>query len=429
MVKDSRLCKQGSITKRPFFSPYARVNKYFYRLHSEFYKNSYKLMVFCLGGKTSSEKFIEKLSLAHNPFAYQRVFKELVSKAKELTQLENFKNLEHFLTTSSSFEKDYQRNKFLINNIWLHRNNLLEILFDFNKETQQKLLAITPLKDCHYALMALAFILTQKPNSDKILKLASLYARTGFLRGSLFIIEFCLGFNVWEDSNSHDSLCGESIINRNDALMEILASSLKWGTVGASLAKYMMQHYELKYSPSQMFNIIAKCDFVNPAIYLLLADIRHYECPQQIIKTLRASVKALDEYFILTPLEEEVMEKYMLIKQFVEVFPKVKLDKAERKALNKFLDAVSFLGNSWCYAMINALSNCIQELIKEREINLAILPLNSINEIEAIPSLEPLQDLDEFFNQPSRLPNNQKELFAIVANAVQPLQHPSLSKP
>lgn len=409
-------------THHNFFKPaFARVNSYFNRYANDLVKlpseRNYQLMVYCLVGKITAKRLIRELQISHeNP--YQKLFSHICLKVARIAEQTSFKTLEEISSVEEVID-DYNESKgefscqITPNHQQLcKREDLLNLFFELNDNTRKQLMTLTPHKSCHYALMALACIQKNKALVN-LEKLASLYAETGFLRGTLFILEFCQGFQVWKDASMPNS----SKPDKNNFLLNVLKSSVVWPPVGEYIGRYMTKHYHFHYDLIFILKSIRYCQTFNQALNLLFIDVRHYSSPNEMLKIIAATSNQIEEYYDFHPIPHGFDEKLTAIQTFVNEFiPEFDFNKDENSEIAELDNGEGYEEN-----MVEALYILTTAIKQSLEGHLAPQPFNLVTEIleEEQTHLEPVGDLKEFFDAAPSIPDNQKEFYSEAAELCQ----------
>ncbi|CEK12074.1 hypothetical protein [Legionella hackeliae] len=398
-----------------FFSSDGLVNKRFQRLRFDLSANDYKLMLFCLLGQEGVTAFSTKWTLPWNRFVFSTVFRKLITQAKEFRHEEVFTALEMLLSmTEYGCYYNAKTNCFAFTEKdpavplkWIPQEQLLEKFFNIDEALRQKLMALTSDKHCHYALMALFYIINQK-SSGNFLKLASFYGRAGFLRGALFIIEFCRGFGIWEKDYPNNSWA-----------IAILTAALRWGNLGRPLAQYILDCYPFTYDLTQLLQIIWSCESKDTAISLLFPDIRHYESPEQFIRTLVLITALLKEYFAKNRPGAYLLDKFNAIEKFIAPIVGISATPEEQAMMNRLSETLLYAVNpKWPPVWVDVLVEVVQELVKHLDMDSPFTEEQLVGHVEESTPVfsEPVGDLEAVFIKTACLSSNKDVFFSCAAN-------------
>lgn len=410
-----------------FFKPaYARVNKQFNQyanfLMSFPTEKNYQLMVHCLIGKEGVEHLIG-VAFPTSKNSYQALFNHISLEVAKIVPDISFEPFEAICNEKENFIQSYDDWSDVLTCLSpsgqeseIKREELLNQLFGLDAKIQERLMTLTSNKTYHYALLALAYI--QKNKSLKNLeKLACLYAETGFLRGALFILEFCQGFGIWQDSSQLQTFR----LDKNNFLLKVLESSVVWPPLGERLGRYMMDHYAFHYDLGFILKALAVCRTFNPAVKLLLLDVRHYKSPMELLKLIVVVGEHLEnsddsQLFPAQPLEA--------IDSFVAQLSQIELSEEEEKA-SEDLNA----GDEDEGFMLEAVNLMVKGIKARMENQTLSLPLSMVTEIdddeeeneedEAV--IEPVGDLQEFFAATPGIANDQQQFYDEAAKLYQSL--------
>ncbi|WED43942.1 hypothetical protein [Legionella cardiaca] len=420
---------QHNLNYHQFFKPtYARVSKLFNACANTLSKlpseKSYQLMAYCLIGKVMVQKLIEDFKFPREN-QYQLLFNHICVEVAKISRHHSFNDLEKFTNNIINYCKEtdlfvFKKPTFS----GYQRKDFLSLFFNLTKEKYQLLTALTPNEDCYFALMALAYIQKNK-SLEAIEQLACFFAETGFLKGTLFILEFCQGFNVWCTPNPQCSLQS----NKNDFLLNVLKYSLKWPDVGTSIGYYIMEHYHFYYDANFILSSIYQCKVFTPAIKLLLNDVRHYQSSTEMLKIIALIAPALASHYSLHSfhgqLSAEIIEKLQIMNKFVKLFASnFHFDEGELNfyTLPDRLDRFEEDMLTIVYSAVRIITSYIEhESSQTMSHTLPALLSNRITQIELVG------DLAEFFNAPSQISDNQTLFYQEVADLCQQIPlHKSL---
>lgn len=229
----------------------------------------------------------------------------------------------------------------------------------------------------------------------------------GFLRGSLFIVEFCQGFDVWRDAkNSLES-------NKNSVLLAVLKSALMWEGIGEYIGRYMVNHYQFYYDLTSLLEIIYACQNFTPATKLLLSDVRHYRSPEALLKVIAAAVPSLsgnnDDF---TPQERT---KITILNKFIDGFAlEFEFDEEESLAIENLLEQATGYEDTMLAMLYDAQKTIVSCINNDASFMPLHLPpaLSSMS----MSLIEPIGDLQIFFDEHPQVSDNREEFYQEVAD-------------